>query len=180
MGGGARAAAAGGVTAATVRLRAATPADLAAILAIEHQVFTDPWAPSSFESEFDDPYGWFRVAVADDGAGAVVGYAMARFVAGEGEVMNIAVVPAWRGQGVGGVLLDAALAAATAAECDAMWLEVRVSNAAARRLYESRGFVLVGRRRGYYRRPVEDALVLRRPLDDVMEADAPAAGAGAR
>jgi ribosomal-protein-alanine acetyltransferase len=147
-----------------VRLRPATPADLAAILAIEHAVFTDPWAPTSFESEFGDPYGWFHVAVDEDGT--VVGYAMARFVAGEGEVMNIAVVPARRGQGVGGTLLDASLAAATAAECDAMWLEVRVSNGSARRLYESRGFVLVGRRRGYYRRPVEDALVLRRPLDD--------------
>lgn len=161
--------------AATIRLRPATAADLAAILAIEHAVFTDPWAPASFESEFDDPYGWFHVAVDDDDGGAVVGYAMARFVAGEGEVMNIAVVPARRGHGLGGTLLDAALAAASAANCDAMWLEVRVSNTAARRLYDSRGFELVGRRRGYYRRPVEDALVLRRPLR--AGADHGAAGA---
>lgn len=164
------------MTAAAVRLRPATPADLDAVLAIEHAVFSDPWAPSSFESEFDDPYGWFRVA--EDASGTVVGYAMARFVAGEGEVMNIAVVPALRGQGLGGAMLDAALAAATAAACEAMWLEVRVSNTAARRLYESRGFVLVGRRRGYYRRPVEDALVLRRPLGEAVNEGAPAAGAG--
>nr|MCU0626508.1 GNAT family N-acetyltransferase [Gemmatimonadaceae bacterium] len=57
-----------------------------------------------------------------------------------------------------------AIEAAVAAGCEAIWLEVRVSNAAARALYERRGFTLVGRRRGYYRKPVEDALVLRRSL----------------
>lgn len=146
-----------------VRLRPAVPADLPAILAIEQAVFGDPWGASSFESEFDDPYGWFTVA--EDADGALVGYAMCRFISGEGEVMNIAVVPGWRGRGLGARLLDAGLAAAAAAGCEAMWLEVRVSNTAARRLYDSRGFELVGTRRRYYRHPVEDALVLRRPMD---------------
>jgi [ribosomal protein S18]-alanine N-acetyltransferase len=50
-----------------------------------------------------------------------------------------------------------------------VWLEVRPSNAAARRLYESRGFQLIGRRRGYYRAPVEDALVMRREIDAAIE-----------
>lgn len=147
---------------AAVQLRRAAPADLAAVLAIEHAVFSDPWAPSSFSTEFDDPCTWFHVAL--DGDGEVVGYAMARFVAEQGEVMNIAVAPARRGAGIGGVLLDGAIEAAVAAGCEAIWLEVRVSNAAARALYERRGFTLVGRRRGYYRKPVEDALVLRRSL----------------
>ncbi|MCU0618985.1 MAG: ribosomal protein S18-alanine N-acetyltransferase [Gemmatimonadaceae bacterium] len=159
------------MTSLPVRLRPAVPADVPAILAIEHVVFSDPWGAPSFESEFDDPYGWFMVAEAP--GGILVGYAMCRFISGEGEVMNIAVAPAWRGRGLGAQLLDAGLAAAVVAECEAMWLEVRVSNTAARRLYDSRGFELVGKRRGYYRHPVEDALVLRRPLDAAAGPAAP-------
>ena len=143
-----------------VSLRRAAVTDLDEILAIEHAAFSDPWSAESFASEFDDPYGWFRVAERD---GQIVGYVIARLVARQGEIANIAVVPAQQGHGVGGALLDGAIAAALEAECEAIWLEVRVSNAPARRLYESKGFVLVGRRRGYYKAPVEDALVLRRP-----------------
>jgi ribosomal-protein-alanine N-acetyltransferase len=62
-------------------------------------------------------------------------------------------------------LLDAALADARSRGAAVVYLEVRDSNAAARALYLSRGFSEVGRRRSYYRRPVEDAVVMRRPLD---------------
>jgi ribosomal-protein-alanine N-acetyltransferase len=61
-------------------------------------------------------------------------------------------------------LLDAALAEARARGADEIFLEVRNSNAPARALYGSRGFKEVGRRPNYYRRPVEDAIVLRRTL----------------
>jgi [ribosomal protein S18]-alanine N-acetyltransferase len=75
------------------------------------------------------------------------------------------VAPEVRGQGVGARLLDDALAAARRNGATAAYLEVRDSNAAARALYASRGFEQVGRRRNYYRKPVEDALVMRRVLD---------------
>lgn len=143
----------------TVVLRQARVSDLDAVLRIEHRVFSDPWSPDSFAPEFDDPYTWFHVAEID---GAMVGYVVARIVAQQGEIANIAVDPAFQSTGLGGKLLDAAIAAAEAAECEAVWLEVRVSNDPARRLYASRGFEMIGRRRGYYRSPVEDALVLRR------------------
>lgn len=139
-------------------IRKAVPADRDAILAIETTVFSDPWSAASFASEFDDPYGWFRVVEVD---GAIAGYVIARLVAGQGEIANIAVARVHQGTGLGGVLLDAAVSAAFDAGCEAVWLEVRVSNAAARALYASRAFEPVGRRRGYYRAPVEDALVLR-------------------
>lgn len=142
---------------ATIRL--AVPDDLAGILAIEHVAFSDPWSADSFRPEFSDEYTFFSVAVVD---GVIAGYVIARIVARQGEIANIAVAPAQRGSGLGGQLLDAAVAAAEAAECEAVWLEVRESNTAARQLYTSRGFVLIGRRRRYYRLPVEDALVLRR------------------
>jgi len=140
-------------------IRAACPADLAAILQIEHRVFSDPWSADAFTSDFDDPYTWFRVIEVD---GVVSGYVIARIVARQGEIVNIAVAPTHHGTGLGGRLLDAAIAATDADACEAVWLEVRVSNSAARRLYESRTFEEIGRRRGYYRGPVEDALVLRR------------------
>ncbi|MCC7053531.1 MAG: ribosomal protein S18-alanine N-acetyltransferase [Gemmatimonadaceae bacterium] len=140
-------------------VRPAQRADLQAILEIEREVFTDPWSPESFAPEFSDPYTWFRVLEVD---GVMAGYIVARIVARQGEIANIAVAQAHRGAGLGGVLLDAAVAAAEAAECEAVWLEVRVTNEPAIRLYTSRRFELIGRRKGYYRSPVEDALVLRR------------------
>ena len=142
-----------------IALRSARVRDLEAILTIEHRVFSDPWSPESFAPEFDDPYSWFCVAEID---GVLVGYVIARIVARQGEIANIAVDPVHQGTGLGGTLLDAAMDAAAAAECEAVWLEVRVSNEPARRLYGSRGFEPIGRRRAYYRTPVEDALVLRR------------------
>lgn len=143
----------------TIVLRTAQARDLDAILAIEKRVFSDPWSPDSFAPEFTDPYSWFCVAEID---GALVGYAIARIVARQGEIANIAVDPVHQRTGLGGKLLDAAIEAADAAECEAVWLEVRISNEPAQKLYESRGFEAIGRRRGYYRTPVEDALVLRR------------------
>ncbi len=142
-----------------ITVRIARVPDLADVLRIERLVFSDPWSPESFAPEFGDPYTWFRVIEVD---GTIAGYVIARIVARQGEIANIAVDPAFQGTGLGGRLLDAAIAAAEAEDCEAVWLEVRVSNEAARRLYASRGFEPIGRRRGYYRTPVEDALVLRR------------------
>ena len=139
-------------------LRAAVPSDLDGILRIERLVFSDPWSPDSFAPEFTDEYSWFRVAEID---GEIAGYVVARIVAQQGEIANIAVHPSHRGTGLGGKLLDAAVLAADAAECEAVWLEVRVSNAPAQRLYSSRRFEEIGCRRNYYRDPLEDALVLR-------------------
>jgi [ribosomal protein S18]-alanine N-acetyltransferase len=140
-------------------LREARRADLDAILVIENAEFTDPWSPESFAPEFDDPYSWFRVIEVH---GTVAGYVIARIVARQGEIANIAVAAVHRGTGLGGRLLDAAVSTAEASECEAVWLEVRVSNEPALRLYQSRQFEPIGRRKGYYRSPVEDALVLRR------------------
>ena len=99
------------------------------------------------------------------GEGGVVGYVVAWLVVDEAEVANIAVASEARGLGVGARLLDDALDAARRHGATTVYLEVRDSNAAARALYASRGFQQIGRRRHYYRKPVEDALVMRRELD---------------
>jgi [ribosomal protein S18]-alanine N-acetyltransferase len=145
-----------------VSLRRAQAADLDAIVAIERASFTDPpWSRDSFLALIDSPRAYFTVACeppADD----VIGYVVAWFVADEAEIANLAVAPDRRGRGVGSRLLDAALTEAQLAGAVVVHLEVRDSNAAARALYGSRGFEAVGRRRRYYRDPVEDALLLRR------------------
>jgi ribosomal-protein-alanine N-acetyltransferase len=100
------------------------------------------------------------VAESDDGEG-VAGYVVALDAADEGEILNLAVAPEGRRHGVGRRLVEAVLSRLSEKGVHHVFLEVRESNAPARSLYESHGFREVGRRRGYYRRPVEDAIVLR-------------------
>ena len=81
--------------------------------------------------------------------------------ADEGEILNLAVAPAGRRRGLGRALVEAMLEALRTRGIRQVYLEVRESNSSARALYASRGFKEVGRRKAYYRRPVEDAIVLR-------------------
>ncbi len=83
----------------------------------------------------------------------------------EAELLNLAVAPSVRGKGIGSALLERASADARRWGAKARFLEGRASNDDARRLYAKAGFEEVGRRRSYYRRPLEDALILRRALE---------------
>jgi ribosomal-protein-alanine N-acetyltransferase len=147
----------------SVAMRYAESGDLPRVVEIERASFSDPWSSAAFRSALDEERINFHVAIRDD---AVVGYAVSWCVIDEAELANLAVVPAMRGAGVGAALLDRAMADARAAGCVVMHLEVRESNAAARALYQSRGFGMVGRRKRYYREPVEDALILRARLKE--------------
>lgn len=168
----------------TTTIAAATLGDTEQVAAIEESVFADPWSANSFRSLHGDPRVYFACAhggpvgvgvgvgegaaePATNGAACtpanrVVGYVVAIFAADEGEIANLAVAADAQGHGVGGLLLDSAVAEAERRGTRVLYLEVRESNQAARALYGSRGFEEAGRRRGYYRRPVEDALLLRR------------------
>ena len=97
---------------------------------------------------------------------------MAHFAADEGEILNLGVATPQRRGGVGRALVERLLEELRDRGVRVVYLEVRESNAAARRLYESLGFAAVGRRARYYRRPVEDAVILR--------AGIPAAGVSAK
>jgi len=145
-------------------LRAARAEDVDAVLEIERAAFGDPWSRSAFVDLIGDPRVAYLVA---DVAGDVRGYIVAWYVLDEGEIGNLAVHDSARRQGIGARLLDGAIAAVRASDVDSLYLEVRDSNAAARALYASRGFAEVGRRRDYYRRPKEDALVLRLDLEPI-------------
>lgn len=142
-----------------VDIRDATVADAEAMHEIEVASFSDPWTAEAFRSMLAHPQMHARAAVDD---GALVGYCIAWIVEDECELANIAVSPAMRRAGVGRALLDDLIAAMDARGGGTIWLEVRDSNVAGRALYASRDFVEVGRRRQYYRAPVEDAVVMRR------------------
>lgn len=143
--------------------------DLDQVLAIERASFTMPWSRSAFLYELEQN----RVArcwVVRDGP-RVVGYLCTWEVADELHVTNIAVHPELRRRGTGRHLLSTALADARRRGFRHVVLEVRPSNTEARTLYESFGFKVVGRRRGYYYDTGEDALVMEARLEEPARRD---------
>ncbi len=140
------------------RVRAARPTDLEALVALEQQIFSDPWSLEGFGQFLDG-----ITLVADDG-NDVVGYAVARWVLEQGEILNLAVQAEHRRRGIAARLVHEVLAALSERGVRYAFLEVRESNDGARAFYERLGFVEVGKRRNYYRRPREDALILARTL----------------
>lgn len=140
--------------------------DLAAVAALEAASFPDPWSRSDFAELLAAPLVqgwsiWERTSL--------VGYIVIRTVEDEAEVLNLAVAPDARRRGMAGRLLGQAIEALRLDGVHSVYLEVRRSNSAAQALYRGRGFSLVGVRQGYYRKPEEDALVLRRQLGPRQE-----------
>lgn len=140
------------------QIRSLKQDDLPRILQIEQASFSVPWRQSTFE-------GLLRRSDTDllgaERGGELIGYAVSWTVVDQAELGNIAVAPEARGDGAGAVLLNAMmqrLAARGAREC---FLEVRVSNQTAQRLYTRHGFEVIGERPRYYTQPLEDAFVMR-------------------
>lgn len=158
----------------TVRLRGMTPADLPAVLGLERELFPDDaWTPQMFASELRGVPASRYYLVADDD-GQIAGYAgllapplraARRRPGGQADVLTMAVATTRWGQGIGSALLAALLAEAAARGCAEVFLEVRVDNPRAQRLYRRFGFADAGLRRGYYQPSGTDALVMRLPLD---------------
>ena len=150
--------------AANLVLRPAATRDLREIAAIERLSFSDPWSKASFARLLEGPAHFVVAERPVAGERVVAGYVVAWVVVEEAEIANIAVAPSARRHGIGARLLDDAVAALAARGARAIFLEVRRSNVSAQGLYASRGFREGGCRRGYYRNPVEDALILRRDV----------------
>jgi len=154
-----------------LHIRPATRADLAAMLRIEQASFADPWTVESLATALS--LERMQVLVAEsagegsgggDAAAELLGYVVALVLGPEAEIADLAVAPEARRLGVGRALLERVLGELVEAGARTVFLEVRESNQAARALYEASGFDSIGRRRGYYRHPVEDALVLKREI----------------
>ncbi len=145
-------------------LQAMTPDDVDAVLAVEVRAYAHPWSRGNF---IDSLAAGYAARLARDGEGAVLGYFVAMPGVDELHLLNLTVAPEHQGQGHGHALLTAVLADARGLPASRMLLEVRESNARARRLYAARGFAEIGRRRAYYpaRSGREDAIVMRRVLE---------------
>lgn len=147
----------------TVEIRRMRADDLERVLEIEHASYSTPWPESSFLGLLNRDDADLFVAESGD---ELAGYAVSWAVIDQGELGNIAVAPAWRRHGVGKRLLECVIGAMRRRGVRELFLEVRVSNTPARNLYEQYGFRMVGRRPAYYSLPVEDALVLRLPVQE--------------
>lgn len=126
---------------------------------LEKICFSDPWSEKSVASELTNPLSLWLVAVEDD---RVAGYVGSQSVMGESDMMNVAVHPDFRRQGVAEKLVLELVAALARRDNHCLTLEVRASNAPAISLYEKLGFAQIGLRKNYYRNPKEDALILRK------------------
>lgn len=135
--------------------------DIAAIAALEKQCFSDPWSEHSIASELHNRLSYWLVAEVN---GQVVGYVGSQSVLDGADMMNLAVSPEHRRQGIGEALVEELANYLQSNGIIALLLEVRASNQPAIALYKKMGFEQVGRRPRYYRNPREDALILRKEL----------------
>ena len=130
--------------------------DLKNVHEIEQASFTMAWSFESFQEVLQSSYRYYIVAEEE---GQILGFAGMSLIVDEADIENIAVSKEHRRQGLGRELLKALKAQALEQDMSVMFLEVRVSNTPAVCLYESEGFVPVGRRKDYYEAPREDALL---------------------
>lgn len=148
-----------------VLVERATAGDVAALAELQRLSFSHPWTRAQVAEEIGSgPPGAVLVARGLDDAGrlAVRAACAYRVVADDVEILDLSVHPAWRGLGLGRLLLSLALRRACRVGARRALLEVRAGNAPALALYESMGFCRSGVRRDYYREPVEDAVLLER------------------
>ena len=139
------------------RVRLMMEADINQICELEKKCFSEPWSFNLIRSGVGSPVDTYFVYEA---RGEILGYSVMRILADEGEIQRIAVLPAYRRQGIARKLMDAMMISARRKGARAMALEVRESNRAAVNLYRSAGFREIGRRRGYYHNPPEDAILM--------------------
>ncbi|MCP8971378.1 ribosomal protein S18-alanine N-acetyltransferase [Ectobacillus ponti] len=143
---------------AAVAFREMEYQDIEQIMEIEKASFAIPWTAEAFERELSmNEYARYVVMEED---GAIIGYCGMWLVLDECHITNIAVLPAFRGKGLGELLLTEALRQAREAGARTATLEVRVSNTTAQGLYRKLGFLNGGIRKRYYTDNYEDALVM--------------------
>ena len=127
------------------------------IAQLEAQCFSDPWSEKSIASELENPLSLWLVAEEN---GQVFGYVGSQTVLDESDMMNVAVDPRFRRQGIARALIETLIAELAKMGSRCLRLEVRVSNENARALYERMGFRQLGLRKNYYHNPKEDALIV--------------------
>lgn len=138
-------------------IREMRPEELLLVCGLEKACFSDPWSLKSLEEGVQNPFDTFLVLEEE---GTVLGYCMFRILAGEGELMRIAVWPQCQGRGLGKKLMEAMAGYSRDKGVLAVSLEVREGNKNARNLYKSCGFKEECVRKDYYKNPTEDAVIM--------------------
>ena len=147
------------ITPAAMKIRAAVLDDVPAILALEQAApVAAHWTAEQYKIRVQSPVQAACALVAES-QGNICGFLCANIAAGEWEIENVVVAEKFRRHGIGAELMRSLIAQWEKFAGTALLLEVRESNAAARALYTNHGLREVGRRRGYYRDPVEDAVL---------------------
>lgn len=164
----------------SVALRPMSRRDLASVLTLEGELFgREAWTEGMLSAELAGvPDGRYYLVAEDESL--VVGYAGLLTAGGQADVLTMAVAEDRWGEGTGAALLGGLLAEAGRRGCHEVFLEVRVDNARAQKLYRRYGFTEIGLRRGYYQPSGTDALVMRRTAEKARgtaEAHAPPAQA---
>ena len=140
-----------------------TPDHLQGAAELERLCFSSPWSASSLELLTNDGIGVgyvLEVPAAEGTEGQIAAYGGMLITVDEGQITNIAVHPDHRRRGYGAAIVRSLLRHAKDAKLDSVSLEVRASNTAAIELYKQAGFFEAGRRKGFYTKPTEDALVM--------------------
>lgn len=141
-----------------VRIVDTRPEHLDDILLMEQQCFSVPWTHEQLMAQLSDFMHIFLAA--EDENGRAVGYAGLMYVLDEGYISNVAVSPDRRREGIADMLLTELYERAKAKKLSFLTLEVRESNIPAQSLYKKHGYTEVGRRKAYYSRPKEDAVLM--------------------
>jgi len=137
------------------------PEDVPEVLSIEQVSFTTPWSGTLFMNEIYKPLSLPKVARA---GGRIVGYICANQVLDEGHILNVTVHPGHRGQGMALEMIRHMVGLLEERSCTVIFLEVRISNEAALRMYERAGFRMLTVRKNYYTSPEEDAVIMKLDL----------------
>ena len=140
------------------KLRKMENDDVDAVVLIEQICFSDPWSKNMVSDLLES--SWDEVWIIEEKEKGTVGYINFRFLACEGELMRIAVLPEMRGQGLSRKLMDQMMESASKYAVVDITLEVRAGNEPAIGLYQSYGFVGEAVRKRYYHNPTEDALIM--------------------
>ncbi|MBI2343600.1 MAG: ribosomal protein S18-alanine N-acetyltransferase [Deltaproteobacteria bacterium] len=154
------------ITPTDVRLRSFQPADLPALVALEAALFPDPWSYETFASTLHHATTAAYVAEHRE---HLVGYALVRTAHDHADLLTIGVAPTHQRCGVGRLLIDTLIGHCRHVRVTALFLEVRRENHSAQAFYRRLDFVEIGVRRGYYRHPIDDAIVMQRVIGAVHE-----------
>lgn len=146
----------------TLRIRPFQQTDVEAVSEIESSLFPDPWSSNAFQQTLQDCHYWFEVALLKS---RVIGYYIAQVVSREAELHKIAVTTKGQGKGIGRELLKSFLKKAQENGIQEVYLMTRESAKRAKKLYSSAGFEIRDRRKKYYQKPAEDALIYYKKLD---------------